>query len=55
LPVYARVDGVVKDGRLLLMALEVFEPLMFLVHHPEAPGCLARAVQGRLVAQGTGQ
>jgi hypothetical protein len=28
---------------------------MFLVHHPEAPGCLARAVQGRLVAQGTGQ
>jgi glutathione synthase/RimK-type ligase-like ATP-grasp enzyme len=50
LPVYARVDGVVKDGQFLLMELEVFEPLMFLAHHPEAPGRFARAVQGRLAA-----
>jgi hypothetical protein len=48
LPVYARVDGVVKDGVFLLMELEVFEPLMFLASHPEAPGRFARAVQGRL-------
>ncbi len=48
LPVYARVDGVVKDGNFLLMELEVFEPLMFLAGHPEAPGRFARAVQGRL-------
>ncbi|HUG99068.1 MAG TPA: hypothetical protein VMQ83_07820 [Gammaproteobacteria bacterium] len=51
LPVYARVDGVVKDGRFLLMELEVFEPLMFLSSHPEAPGRFARAVQGRLLAR----
>lgn len=48
LPVYARVDGVVKDGRFLLMELEVFEPLMFLSHSPEAPGHFARAIRGRL-------
>jgi glutathione synthase/RimK-type ligase-like ATP-grasp enzyme len=48
LPVYARVDGVVKDGRFLLMELEIFEPLMFLSRHPEAPGRFARAIVGRL-------
>ena len=48
LPVYARVDGVIKDGRFLLMELEVFEPLMFLARHPEAPGRFARAVVARL-------
>jgi glutathione synthase/RimK-type ligase-like ATP-grasp enzyme len=51
LPVYARVDGVVKDGQFLLMELEVFEPLMFLARHPEAPARFARAVQGRLLAR----
>lgn len=50
LPVYARVDGVVKDGQFLLMELEVFEPLMFLARHPEAPARFARAVQGRLAS-----
>jgi glutathione synthase/RimK-type ligase-like ATP-grasp enzyme len=49
LPVYARVDGVIKDGQFLLMELEVFEPLMFLRHHPQAPGRFARAVCDRLV------
>lgn len=44
LPVYARVDGVVKDGAFLLMELEVFEPLMFLSRHPEAPARFARAI-----------
>jgi glutathione synthase/RimK-type ligase-like ATP-grasp enzyme len=48
LPVYARVDGVIKDGRFLLMELEVFEPLMFLARHPEAPARFARAIRGRL-------
>ena len=50
LPVYARVDGVIQDGRFLLMELEVFEPLMFLARHPDAPGRFARAIQGRLGA-----
>jgi glutathione synthase/RimK-type ligase-like ATP-grasp enzyme len=48
LPVYARVDGVIRDGQFLLMELEVFEPLMFLARHPLAPGRFARAIQGRL-------
>jgi hypothetical protein len=46
-PVYARVDGVVKDGKFLLMELEVFEPLMFLSRHPEAPARFARAIAMR--------
>jgi glutathione synthase/RimK-type ligase-like ATP-grasp enzyme len=49
LPVYARVDGVVKDGKFLLMELEVFEPLMFLSRHPEAPARFARAIADRLL------
>jgi glutathione synthase/RimK-type ligase-like ATP-grasp enzyme len=48
LPVYARVDGVIRDGEFLLMELEVFEPLMFLARHPEAPARFARAIRGRL-------
>lgn len=54
LPVYARVDGIVKDGQFLLMELEAFEPLMFLADHPEAPERFARAVHGRLVAHSGG-
>ena len=48
IPVYARVDGVIQDGKFLLMELEVFEPFMFLGRHPLAPGRFARAIQGRL-------
>ena len=48
--VYARVDGVLKDGRFLLMELEVFEPLLFLSRHPEAPARFARAIGKRLFA-----
>lgn len=48
-PVYARVDGVVLDGRFVLMELEVFEPLMFLAQHPEAPARFARAISDALV------
>ena len=46
--VYARVDGVIRDGVFLLMELEVFEPLMFLARHPEAPARFARAIANRL-------
>lgn len=48
LPVYARVDGVVVNGRFMLMELEIFEPLMFLSWHPGAPARFARAIQRRL-------
>ena len=48
LPVYARVDGLVKDGAFLLMELEVFEPLMFLSRNPAAHARFARAIAKRL-------
>jgi len=46
--VYARVDGIVKDGQFLLMELEIFEPLMFLSRHPDAPARFARAILNHL-------
>jgi glutathione synthase/RimK-type ligase-like ATP-grasp enzyme len=48
LPAYARVDGIIKDGQFLLMELELFEPLLFLSRHPEAPHRFARAVHRRM-------
>src|SRR5579864_9418855 len=42
--VYARVDGVVDDGRFLLMELELIEPMLFLADHPEAPTRFAAAI-----------
>ena len=43
---YARVDGVRDDdGRLLLMELEMLEPLLFLAHHPQAPERFAEAIR----------
>jgi hypothetical protein len=48
LPAYARVDGVIQEGQFLLMELEVFEPHMFLAHHPLAPERFARAIRAAL-------
>jgi hypothetical protein len=48
LPVYARVDGVIHEGRFLLMELEAFEPLLYLREEPRAAGRFARAILGRL-------
>ena len=39
---YARVDGIVRDGTLLLMELEVIEPVLFFSH---APGAAARMAE----------
>ncbi|WP_437206951.1 ATP-grasp domain-containing protein [Planctomicrobium sp. SH664] len=41
---YARVDGVVSDGRFLLMELEINEPFLFLGFSPEAPSRFAHAI-----------
>ena len=43
---YARVDGIARDGRLLLMELECLEPYLFLRHDPAAATRLARVVLG---------
>lgn len=47
-PLYARVDGCIVGGELLLMELEVLEPELFLRCAPEAAGRLADALLARL-------
>ena len=44
-PVYARVDGVEREGRLVLMELELIEPHLFLGWDAEAADRLARAIR----------
>lgn len=45
---YARVDGIVSNGRFLLMELELIEPYLFLPDHPESYTALAQAVAAQL-------
>ena len=47
-PLYARVDGCVVDGTLMLMELEVLEPELFLRTDPGAGERLAAALLARL-------
>ncbi len=47
-PLYARVDGVIVNGRFLLMELELIEPYLFLPQSPEATKKLAAAVAKRV-------
>ena len=44
-PLYARVDGVEREGRLVLMELELIEPHLFLGWDAGAAGRLARAIR----------
>jgi glutathione synthase/RimK-type ligase-like ATP-grasp enzyme len=41
---YARVDGILRDGRFMLMELELIEPNLFLGMQREAPARLAKAI-----------
>jgi hypothetical protein len=45
---YARVDGVWRDGQLVLMELELTEPYLFLAEHEPAAERLAAALVGAL-------
>jgi glutathione synthase/RimK-type ligase-like ATP-grasp enzyme len=45
---YARVDGCVVDGQLLLMELEMLEPSLFLLQDPGSSGRLADGIEARL-------
>ena len=45
---YARVDGVMVDGRFRLMELEMIEPALFLAGRPEAAQRFAQLLQRRL-------
>ena len=44
-PLYARVDGVDRDGRLALMELELIEPHLFFGWERRAATRLAKAVR----------
>jgi glutathione synthase/RimK-type ligase-like ATP-grasp enzyme len=48
---YARVDGVVVDGRFLVMELEMIEPALFLAGRPDAAERFAHRLLARLEAQ----
>jgi glutathione synthase/RimK-type ligase-like ATP-grasp enzyme len=45
---YARVDVVAKDRRLIIMELELIEPLLFLALDAGAPARFARAIARRV-------
>ena len=42
---YARVDGIVKDGQFLLMELELIEPDLYFDYHPDAKNNYFAAVE----------
>jgi hypothetical protein len=50
---YARVDGVVEEGKFLLMELELIEPALFLASHPIAPATFADAIAKKLLPRTT--
>lgn len=52
---YARVDGVVVDGRFLLMELEMIEPHLFFSHRPAAATRFAEQLAARLRAMRAGR
>jgi len=45
---YARLDGIERDGRFVLMELEINEPFLFLGYSPEAPARFADAIMAIL-------
>ncbi|MEO6800305.1 MAG: hypothetical protein ABI178_10245 [Rhodanobacter sp.] len=47
-PAYARVDGVIGEGRFLLMELELIEPFLFLADETQAAERFARQLAARL-------
>ena len=47
-PLYARVDGVVRDGVLIVVEVEVLEPALFLDFDPPAAERFAEATLERL-------
>jgi glutathione synthase/RimK-type ligase-like ATP-grasp enzyme len=48
-PLYARVDGVVRDGQLIVIEVEVLEPALFLEFDPSSADRFAEATLRRMV------
>jgi glutathione synthase/RimK-type ligase-like ATP-grasp enzyme len=51
IPLYARVDGIVREGAFLLMELELIEPNLFLAYDDGAMAKFARAIAKRVAAR----
>ena len=49
MPLYARVDGVVRDGHLIVIEVEVLEPALFMEFDPPSAERFAEATVKRLV------
>jgi glutathione synthase/RimK-type ligase-like ATP-grasp enzyme len=47
-PLYARVDGVVREAVLIVIEVEVLEPGLFMDFHPPSAGLFAQATLARL-------
>jgi hypothetical protein len=47
-PLYARVDGVVRDGVLIVIEIEVLEPALFMEFDPPSAERFAEATVRRL-------
>ena len=48
MPLYARVDGVVRDGTLIVIEVEVLEPALFMDFEPASAERFAEATLKRL-------
>jgi hypothetical protein len=48
MPLYARVDGVVRDGALIVIEVEVLEPALFMEFDPPSAERFAEATVRRL-------
>jgi glutathione synthase/RimK-type ligase-like ATP-grasp enzyme len=48
LPLYARVDGVIRDGELIVIEVEVLEPALFMEFDPAAADRFADGTMRRL-------
>ncbi len=48
LPLYARVDGVVRDGALIVIEVEVIEPALFMEFDPASAERFAEATARRI-------
>lgn len=48
MPLYARVDGVVRDGALIVIEVEVLEPAPFMEFDPPSAERFAQATLRRL-------
>ncbi|MDJ1469373.1 ATP-grasp domain-containing protein [Xanthocytophaga flava] len=45
---YARVDGLMVDGKFMLMELELVEPFLYLAYHPNAPENFYQALKTQI-------